>query len=124
VQVSSRQFADVVVAAPVGRIDHNSAAQLEKALLSLVEQSGVDKRAVVLDFAGVEYISSVGLRVLMVVAKKMRRQDSKIAVAALEPVVAEIFAISRFDRVLGVFPSVRSALEQFSTVALEAFDAG
>jgi anti-anti-sigma factor len=123
VQVSSRQFADVVVAAPVGRVDHYSAAQLEEALLPLVEQSGVDKRAVVLDLAGVEYISSVGLRVLMVVAKKMRTRNAKIAVAALQPVVAEIFAISRFDRVLEVFPSVRGALEQFSASALEAFDA-
>jgi hypothetical protein len=41
----------------------------------------------------------------------------------LKPVVAEIFAISRFDRVLGVFPSVRSAIEQFSPTALAAFDA-
>jgi anti-anti-sigma factor len=123
VQVSSRQFADVVVAAPVGRVDHNSAAQLEEALLPLAERSGANKQAVVLDLAGVEYISSVGLRVLMVVAKKMRAHDAKIAVAALQPVVAEIFAISRFDRILGVFPSVRSALEQFSTPALEAFDA-
>ena len=123
VQVSSRQFADVVVAAPVGRVDHTSAAQLEHALLPLAEQVGVEKRAVVLDFSGVEYISSVGLRVLMVVAKKMHAHESKIAVAALQPVVAEIFAISRFDRILGVFPSVRSALEQFSAPALAAFDA-
>lgn len=122
-QISSRQFADVVVAAPAGRVDHYSAAQLEEALLPLAEQAGVDKRALVVDFAGVEYISSVGLRVLMVVAKKMRAHDAKIAVAALQPVVAEIFAISRFDRVLEVFPSVRGALEQFSTPALEAFDA-
>jgi anti-anti-sigma factor len=123
VQVSSRQFADVVVAAPVGRVDHNNAAQLEEALLPLAERSSASKQAVVLDLSGVEYISSVGLRVLMVVAKKMRANDAKIAVAALQPVVAEIFAISRFDRILGVFPSVRSALEQFSPPALEAFDA-
>jgi anti-anti-sigma factor len=78
---------------------------------------------VVLDFADVEYISSAGLRVLMIAAKQMRARDAKIAVAALQPMVAEIFAISRFDRVLEVFPSVRSALEQLSPPALEAFAA-
>ena len=122
-EISSRQFVDVVVAAPVGRIDHYSAGRLETALIPLLEQSAINKRAVVLDFAGVEYISSVGLRVLMVAAKQMRAHDAKIAVAGLQPVVAEIFAISRFDRVLDVYPSVRNALEKLSAPALEAFNA-
>lgn len=123
VEISSRQFVDVVVAAPVGRIDHNSAGRLEEALSPLLEQSGINKGAVVLDFAGVEYISSVGLRVLMVAAKQMRAHDAKIAVVNLQPVVAEIFAISRFDRVLDVYPSIRSALEKLSAPALKAFNA-
>jgi len=122
-EISSRQFVDVVVAAPVGRIDHYSAGRLETALIPLLERSAINKRAVVLDFAGVEYISSVGLRVLMVAAKQMRAHDAKIAVAGLQPVVAEIFAISRFDRVLDVYPSVRNALEKLSAPALEAFNA-
>ena len=90
--------------------------------MPLLEHSGINK-GVVLDFAGVEYISSVGLRVLMVAAKQMRTREAKIAVAGLQPVVAEIFAISRFDRVLDVYPSVRNALEKLSAPALEAFNA-
>jgi hypothetical protein len=35
----------------------------------------------VLDFAGIEYISSVGLRILMIAAKQLRASDAKIAVA-------------------------------------------
>lgn len=122
-QISSCQFADVIVAAPVGRVNHFNAGQLEDALAPILKQSGITKGAVVLDFAGVEYISSVGLRVLMIVAKQMRGHEARIVIAALQPVVAEIFAISRFDRVLDVFPSVRDALEKLSAPALEAFDA-
>src|SRR5450432_2252907 len=121
-EISSRQFADVVVIAPLGRIDHSSARQLEEALTPLWEKSGTDKESVVLDFVGVDYISSMGLRVLMIAAKEMRANDARIVIAALQPIVVEIFAISRFDRVLDVFPSVRSALEQLSAPALEAFD--
>jgi anti-anti-sigma factor len=123
VEFSSRQFADVIVAVPVGRVDHRSAAELEAALAPLVKEASGSKGALVLDFAGIEYISSVGLRILMIAAKQLRASDAKIAVANLQPVVAEIFAISRFDRVLGVFPTVRGAIQQFSTPALEAFDA-
>jgi anti-sigma B factor antagonist/stage II sporulation protein AA (anti-sigma F factor antagonist) len=123
VQFSSRQFADIVVAAPVGRIDHASAGHLEQSLAPLLSESSGGKAGVILDFAGIEYISSVGLRILMIAAKQMRGRGARIAVTALQPVVAEIFAISRFDSVLDVFPSVRSAIEKFSAPALAAFDA-
>lgn len=122
-QFSSRQFADVVVAAPVGRIDHSAASHLEQSLAPLMVQSSAGNTGVVLDFAGVEYISSVGLRILMIASKEMRGRGARIGVAALQPVVAEIFAISRFDSVLDVFPSVRDAVAKFSAPALAAFDA-
>ena len=122
-ETTSRQFADVVVAAPTGRIDHQSAAHFEAGLAPLVKAAGGNKGALVLDGTGIEYISSVGLRVLMIAAKELRAAGAKIAVTNLRPVVAEIFAISRFDRVLGVFPSVRDAIAQFSATALAAFDA-
>jgi anti-sigma B factor antagonist len=123
VEISSRPFADVIVAVPIGRIDHHSAGELETALAPLVKDASGSKGALVLDFAGVQYISSVGLRILMIAAKQLRSCDAKIAVANLQPIVAEIFAISRFDRVLGVFPTVRDAIGQFSASALVAFDA-
>jgi anti-sigma B factor antagonist len=123
VQFSSRQYADVVVAAPVGRIDYAAAPEFDKSLAPLLTDARAGKAGVVLDFAGVDYISSVGLRILMIAAKDMRARGAPIAVAALQPVVAEIFAISRFDSVLSVFPSVRAAIEKFSAPALTAFQA-
>jgi hypothetical protein len=44
-------------------------------------------------------------------------------VAALQPVVEEIFDIARFRYVLEVFPSVRAALNEMSAPALAAYDA-
>jgi anti-anti-sigma factor len=123
VEFSTRSFAEVIVARPEGRIDHAAAAPLETQLMPLLQQAGTGQGALLLDLSGVEYISSVGLRVLMIAAKSMRSHDRPIAVAALQPVVAEIFAISRFDKVIAVFPSIRSALETMSAAALAAFDA-
>jgi anti-anti-sigma factor len=123
-QFSSRQFADVTVAAPVGRIDHAGAAALEQALSPLLALSGTSKNALILDFAGVEYISSVGLRVLMMTAKQMKGHGARVVVAAPQPVVAEILAISRFDRVIEIAPTVRKALEWLSASALAAYAAG
>ncbi|HEY1458590.1 MAG TPA: STAS domain-containing protein [Casimicrobiaceae bacterium] len=119
----SRQYADVLVAAPLGRIDHAASASLEQRLVPLVADAGTRLAGVVLDFGGVVYISSVGLRVLMIASKSMRAQGKPISVAALQPVVSEIFTISRFDKVLPVFSSVRDALANVSPAAQRAFDA-
>ena len=121
---SSRSLADVVLAVPVGQIDHANAQALQRALAPVVEAPAPGTKALVVDFAGVEYISSMGLRVLMVAAKQLRARGMRIAVAALTPVVKEIFDIARFNHVTEVFPSVRAALEQISPDALDALDAG
>jgi anti-anti-sigma regulatory factor len=62
------------------------------------------------------------LRVLMVAAKAMRARKASIAVASLQPVVAEIFEISRFHHVVDVRGSVRDAIAAVSPGALVAYD--
>ena len=108
---------------PVGQIDHPNAQQLQQALAPILDQAAASRTPLVLDFTGVEYISSMGLRVLMVAAKQMRAGSARIAVAALRPVVEEIFEIARFKHVLEVFPSVRAALQALSAPALAAYEA-
>jgi anti-sigma B factor antagonist/stage II sporulation protein AA (anti-sigma F factor antagonist) len=123
VEFSSRRLADVIVAAPVGQFDHLSAQQLQAALTPILDEAVAGRTPVVLDFSGVDYISSMGLRVLMMAAKQMRAANARICVAALQPVVEEIFDIARFKHVLEAFPSVRAALQKFSPAAAAAHDA-
>ena len=76
-----------------------------------------------LDFSDVEYISSMGLRVLMMACKAMRARDGAMAIAALQPAVQEIFDIARFGMVVDVFATVRDALAALSPAAASAYDA-
>jgi anti-anti-sigma factor len=121
--IATHQFADTTVLAPAGRIDHGSAAELEAALLPLLADAAERKGGVVLDFGAVDYISSVGLRVLMIAAKQMRSAEGRLSVAALRSVVAEIFGISRFDKVLVVHATLNEALAHSSDAALAAWRA-
>jgi len=122
VELFNRRLAEVTVAAPVGHIDHIHAQELQTALAPTLDELGARKGSLVLDFARVEYISSMGLRVLMMAAKRVRSHNGRIAVASLQPVVAEIFEIARFQHVLEVFPTVRAALQELSEPALAAYD--
>ena len=117
-QIATRHVADAVIAAPAGRIDHQSAEPFEAALAPLLADAVARRGPLVHDFSGIDYISSVGLRVLMVAARRMREQATPFVVAALRGVVAEIFAISRFDRVLTVAATLDDALALCSPAAL------
>ena len=120
-QFASHRFGDIALAVPSGRLDHGAAEGFESALMPLA--SDASNGGLVLDLADVEYLSSVGLRVLMLAAKAARARKARIAAAALQPLVAEIFAISRFDSVFEMFPTVRDALAAMSPDALAAYDA-
>lgn len=120
-QITIRHFADAAVARPSGRIDHSNAAAFEAELAPLLADAMARSGALVLDFSGVEYISSVGLRVLMIAAKQLRERKTQLLVAALQSVVAEIFAISRFDRVLTVTSTLDDALALCSPAALAGY---
>jgi len=123
VEFTSRKLADAVVAAPSGAIDHPNAIKLQQALAPFIEDEAAGHAPLVLDFSQVEYISSMGLRVLMMASKAMRARNAAIAIAALQPAVAEIFDIARFRLVVNVFPTVRDALAAVSPDAAGAYDA-
>src|SRR5215467_2745325 len=121
-QVSQQRYADALVLTPAGRIDNSTTDALRADLNTNLAacRNGGDR--LVLDFSAVDYISSVGLRVLMLAAKKAREQDGTIVVAALQPVVREIFEISRFNLVFQCFGTLREALGKVSASALAAYD--
>ena len=120
----SRSYADVLVLAPKGRIDHDNCEAFHADLQPHVDACSASKQAIVFDLSALDYVSSAGLRCFMIAARQGKAQGTRIAVAALQPVVAEIFQISRFNMVFPVFGSLREAIGSVSPAALEAFGRG
>ena len=122
-ELSPRRFADAVVLAPAGRIDQSTADAFKAALAPHLERCADGRDRLVIDLSGVDYISSAGLRVLMLARKQAKAQGGALVLAGLGSVVQEIFEISRFTLVFDIVPSVREALAAVSPAALAAFDA-
>ena len=80
-----------------GRLDTGTAPELEKTLKESLP--GVSE--LTLDFAGLEYISSAGLRVLLSAQKTMNRQGSMKLVHVRE-IIMEIFEVTGFAEILTV----------------------
>jgi len=116
-ELNTRRVGNIIVASPSGRIDHATADPFSQALGTHVAQCAAGGPAIVLDMSGVDYISSVGLRALMVAAKQVKTQGGRIAVAALTPMVREVFQISRFHLVFDLFDEVDAALDSLQKPA-------
>jgi anti-sigma B factor antagonist len=99
---------DAVLVKADGRIDMANAEAFNESLTSAL---GAAKSAMVVDMAGVDYISSAGLRALMIAFRGAKTAGKGFGVAALTPLVLEIFTISRFNLVFPLYGSVREALQ-------------
>ena len=105
----TREQAGVLIVSVSGRIDHNASEEFTKALDPLLDRCTQGCPALLLDFSGVDYISSAGLRVLMMASRRAKAQKGIFAIAALQPMVQEVFAISRFNLIVPCYVSVDAA---------------
>ena len=120
--VTSRRFANAVVVLAAGRLDQDTCEAFRGDLLKYVDEAAHDGGAIVLDLSSLEYVSSAGLRCFMLASRQAKAQHGRIFVAALQPMVAEIFQISHFNLVFQVFPTVREAVSAVSADAAAAFE--
>lgn len=114
--LSEQSLGDAVLVSAGGRIDLSNADAFKDSLSAAMSKA---KAALVLDLSGVDYISSAGLRSLMIVFKAGKADGKAFAIAALQPLVAEIFTISRFNLVFPLFDTVRHAIEKLAPNAAD-----
>jgi anti-anti-sigma factor len=122
--LSHRSYGEARVVSPRGRLDHDNCEIFQRDLAAQLDACAQERSALVLDMSGLEYVSSAGLRCLMIAAKQATSHSSRIVVASPQPIVAEILQISRFNLVLPVFGTTREALASVSPQAAQAFDRG
>jgi anti-anti-sigma factor len=80
---------------------------LEKDLTELIAGG---ERFLVLDLGGLDYISSAGLRTILVVTKRLREKQGRLLLASPKSVVREVFEISGFSSIIPILESVDAAI--------------
>jgi anti-anti-sigma factor len=109
-QISVKTTNEVKVLAFEGRLDTQTSPDAQQQLTQLIE-AGSTK--ILVNLEKLDYISSAGLRVLLVVAKKLKANAGELRICSLNAVVKEVFDISGFDMILPVSASESEALEGF-----------
>ena len=107
-QCHASRIDNVLILAPEGRIDSKTAKEFEGHLLGAI---GNGESRIIVDFAKLDYISSAGLRVLLMAAKRLRGGGNVYRLCALSPNIKEVFEVSGFDRMLSIHDDRPAALE-------------
>ena len=97
-----------------GRIDHASASTFQEALAPYLAACSSNEVPLALDFSAVEYISSIGLRALMLAARQVKAQGGRIVIVALTPAVADVLRIARFDLIFPLFGDLETAMKSLA----------
>jgi anti-anti-sigma factor len=98
--------------AATGRIDASNAPSVEAELLAAIETSGP---ALIIDLSGLGYMSSAGLRVMLVAAKRAKAAGGKAVILGAQPAVAEVLKMSGFDRIIPLTDSESAARAHFGS---------
>lgn len=91
---------DVAVLSPSGRLDSNTSKSFESELIPVVESG---PGAVVVDLSNLQYVSSAGLRVLLVAAKRSKAGGGRLALSGMSDQIREVFDISGFSAIFTIF---------------------
>jgi anti-sigma B factor antagonist len=97
----------VLVVTITGRLDTITSVDFDKKLTEFIEKGNTK---IILDVEKMDYISSQGLRSILIAAKKIKEKTGVLAVAALRGHPKEVFAISGFDTLIRVYYDKESAL--------------
>ena len=97
--IGERRQANILVLAPVGRIDNLTSTEFQARLLAAV---GVSSADVIVDFSRVEYISSAGLGVLLKTQKRLLGSGGKLRLVGVNNHLNDVLGYSGFDQIFEI----------------------
>ena len=106
-EINTEQKGGVLVALTVDRVDGSNAREFQEALQAVIKDTG---NAFLLDMEQLTYISSAGLRVILLIARTLQGKNTKFAVCSLSDSVREVFEISGFDKIVATHATQSDAI--------------
>ena len=106
--ISEDRKADAVVLALSGRLDATSAKTFEDRILGVIN-SGTQQ--LVVDLSQLEYVSSSGLRVFLVAAKRLQPTDGKFALCGMQDHIRQLFDLAGLSSILSIYGSRAEAVK-------------
>ena len=106
--ISEDRKADAVILALSGKLDATTAKTFEDRILGVIN-SGIQR--LVVDLSQLDYVSSSGLRVFILAAKRLQTVDGKIVLCSMKDHVRQVFDLAGFSSMLSIYGSRDEAIK-------------
>ncbi len=106
-EITVTKKGETTIVKPIGRIDSNTSAAFED-YIGKYPDEGTKK--LIVDFESSDYISSMGLRVILNTAKMSKSRKVEFVACSMQDHVREIFEISGFDSFITIYSSLAEAM--------------
>ncbi len=107
--IQAEQLKGMLVVKPEGRVDGSNSLEFQK---TVGAQIGENLTGLVLDLEHLTYISSAGLRVILLTAQQLQKKSVKFDVCSLSEPISEVFQISGFDKIISIYSTRDGALSE------------
>ena len=107
IEVAEEREEGALVLLPVGRLDSANARAFESIVS---EHIGAGELRLVVDFSRLNFISSSGMRVLLLAAKQLHGKQGTLVLCSMQDHIHEVFRISGFDQIIPIRDSRQAAL--------------
>lgn len=114
--IQQQNIDDIIVLKPAGRLDSSNSSEFERVL---IETLGTGQNKLIFDLTDLDYISSAGLRVILLAGKKMRETKGYIALSGLHANVHDIFHMSGFHNIFNIYPDLQDAIQHAKAAITE-----
>ena len=108
-ELRAEEHEDTLVISVAGRVDGMNTRQFRGGLEQKVQD--YNGSAVILDFENLSYISSTGLRSILLVAEALSRRSKRFALCSLPSSVLEVIQTTGFDNIINIYMSRSSAID-------------
>lgn len=106
--ISEDRKADAVILALSGKLDATTAKNFEEKIFGVID-SGAQR--LVIDLAQLEYISSSGLRVFLLAAKRLQGTQGKVVLCALKDHIRQVFDLAGFSSIFSIYSARDEAVK-------------
>ena len=107
-EINAERDGDTLILSTEGRVDGGNAREFEEAIKTTLS---ADDRVVVMDLKELTYISSAGLRAILLTAKDLWKRDAKFALCELSASIKEVVEIAGFDKIIPIHASKTEAVD-------------
>ena len=106
-EITEKKHNDVKVIKVSGRLDSNTFDVLGQ------KMNSIDDMKIIMDFSELDYISSAGLRIILMNAKKMKKTGGHFRLCCMKEFIKEIFDIAGFSRILNIDDTFENSIGKF-----------